>query len=98
MARVVSRYRPAPKVTLGSEVHFGPRRPPDIRVAGSDQYRRVVEGDTLPLLAFRMLGDDRFWWVLADFNQILDPRTPLVPGTILRAPGQARLHLSVLND
>lgn len=50
--------------------------------------RRVVEGDTLPSIAYRELGDPNLWRVIADMNGIDDP-TAVGPGTHLLIPSRA---------
>jgi hypothetical protein len=50
--------------------------------------RRVVEGDTLPSIAYRELGDPNLWRVLAEMNRIDDPMS-VGPGTQLLIPSRA---------
>jgi Contractile injection system tube protein/LysM domain len=49
--------------------------------------RRVIEGDTLPSIAYRELGDPNMWRVLAEMNGIDDP-TSVGPGTQLLIPSR----------
>ena len=49
--------------------------------------RRVVEGDTLPSIAYRELGDPNLWRVVAEMNGIDDP-TSVGPGTQLLIPSR----------
>lgn len=44
-----------------------------------------AEGDTLPGLAHRYLGDWRLWRVIAERSGVVDPRR-CVPGTVLLIP------------
>jgi len=36
--------------------------------------RRLIEGDRLDNIAYEAYGDPDFWWILARFNRITDPR------------------------
>lgn len=50
--------------------------------------RRVTEGDSLPSIAYRELGDASLWRVLADMNGVDDPLA-LVPGMQILVPSRA---------
>lgn len=38
-------------------------------------------------------GEPRYWWLIAQFNNILDPATEIVAGRALRIPTRERLQL-----
>jgi nucleoid-associated protein YgaU len=38
-----------------------------------DIYHLVVEGDNLSNLAYRYYKNSKYWWVIADANQIINP-------------------------
>ena len=38
-------------------------------------------------------GDPRFWWFLAQYNNVLDPASEILPGRILLIPTKDRLQL-----
>lgn len=42
------------------------------------------------------LGDPRYWWVIAQYNNILDPWSEITEGTILYIPTLTRVQ-SILN-
>lgn len=92
----VSRYRETTIITLNDNPHFGfrPLRNIDQRV--EDIYHEILYGDTLQRIAWQVLGDARYWWVVADFNDIIDPFEDLLPGTQLRLPSISRLYMEVL--
>lgn len=48
---------------------------------------RVVQGDSLPLIAQHQLGDPSLWRVLAEMNGIDDPLV-LVPGSVVLVPSK----------
>lgn len=56
----------------------------------------VREGDTLWGLAYEYLGSAEFWWVIADFNRIMDPWQPLEPGQVLVIPSERTLREEIL--
>lgn len=91
-----SRYRDASFLVDGDEVYIGPRQQPLTHFSSQDRFYRVVSGDDLPRVAAKTLGDARYWWVVADFNDIIDPFAVLEEGTELRLPSQRRLMMEVL--
>jgi hypothetical protein len=46
----------------------------------------------LDLIAMQFLGDSRLWWVLAQYNAILDPFNEIVTGRVLRVPTTSRVQ------
>ena len=46
----------------------------------------------LDLIAQSFLGDSRLWWVLAQYNALLDPYNECTIGRVLRIPTQARVQ------
>lgn len=46
----------------------------------------VKQGDTLDTLALYYYNNSTYFWIIADFNQILDPYKDLVLGTVLKIP------------
>lgn len=45
----------------------------------------------LPLIAEREMGDKYLWWVLLDFNGLIDPIQDITPGVKLKIPDRAGL-------
>ena len=45
------------------------------------------------LIANAFYGESRYWWVIAQYNNILDPFTEIIPGRILLIPTKDRLAL-----
>lgn len=57
--------------------------------------RYVVEAKfsgRLDLIAAQFLGESRMWWVIAQYNAVLDPFTEIVPGRELRIPLRSRVQ------
>lgn len=91
-----SRYQNSALIGQGATLYLGRRVLPSLLPRSDDQFVTVRIGDNLHLMAFRTFGDQRLWWVIADFNDILDPMAELTPGTLLRVPSTARLWMDVL--
>src|SRR5207247_1983971 len=47
----------------------------------------------LDLIASFFLGDPRLWWVIAQYNSILDPYAEIVQGLELRVPSTTKVNL-----
>lgn len=47
---------------------------------------KIKSGDTLDSLALYYYGNPTYYWIIADFNDILDPFLPLVVGEIISIP------------
>lgn len=60
-----------------------------------DNFYTIVELDRLDVLAAKFLGDARFWWVIAEYNNI-DYAEDLTVGQILRIPSINNLYAKVL--
>jgi len=91
-----SRYRYSTLIQTGADVFYGPRGRFSTAPSVDDAYYTVRAEDDLTRVAARMLGDARYWWVVADFNDIVDPFTSLVEGAELRVPSRRRLFMEVL--
>lgn len=46
----------------------------------------------LDLIAAQFLGDSRMWWVIAQYNALLDVYNETITGRLLRIPAKARLQ------
>lgn len=47
------------------------------------------------LIAASFYGEPRYWWVITQYNNIIDPIGEIVPGRVLRIPSKDRLELMV---
>jgi len=61
-------------------------RPFRFRSLAGNVYLEVQEGETLAHIADRFYGKPDLWWVLADFNNILDPTQKLDSGRTIIVP------------
>jgi hypothetical protein len=50
----------------------------------------------LPDIASAFYGDTRYWWVIAQVNDILDPHTEIFAGRRLVIPTKSRLFTEIL--
>ena len=56
------------------------------------QVERKFEG-RLDLISAMFLGEPRLWWVLAQYNSILDPHAEIKEGSIIYIPSKERVGL-----
>lgn len=62
--------------------------------AGDDDKIYTVERrfeGRIDLIAALFLGEPRLWWVLAQYNSILDPHAEVIEGAQIFIPSQARV-------
>ena len=62
----------------------------DIPESPKDRVHVLVEGETLDTLAFKFYKNSKLWWIIADYNNILDP-FDLTPYTTLDIPDMDRI-------
>ena len=65
---------------------------------GDNRDYTVQPGDTWPAISLRFLGSAELWWIIAEFNRILDPFESLVPGVHLVIPSPTRVRLGSLSE
>lgn len=69
------------------------------QVSFGDNRQYIVQpGDTWQNIALRLLGSGELWWVLAEWNRIIDPITELFPGKRLNIPAPNRVRLGQLSE
>lgn len=89
MARITgfSRWIGVPIVANNDgKAQFEIRIPLTFRHVDSMRRVKVGQKETLHHIADRIYGNMRYWWALAEFNDIFDPTTELEPGLIIFAP------------
>ena len=92
----ITRYSQEDIVTDGDEQFYEIKEPLDITAQDTDEIYYVKTGDTLRGLAFQMYMDARLWWVIAEFNDIIDPFEDIVVGTPLRCPSLSRVRSQIV--
>lgn len=81
--------------------------PPPLPIRSDDRYYQVRHGDTWLLIAHRLWGDGRFWWVIFEMfvqdaagrgesREAMDPCGDPDAGTLLRYPSESRLLMEIL--
>ena len=51
---------------------WGISNPPPVIDREDDQFYTLREGDRIDLIAHRILGDVRYWWIVMHYNNIAD--------------------------
>ena len=71
---------------------FGPWQPLNLPLDATDSFYLVREGvqARLDLLAYDIYGDSGLWWVIANYNNVINPFL-LEAGETLRIPSRARV-------
>ena len=95
-ASIPSRYAKATIISDSGVTYTGIRPQVATEPRATDIFYTVQSGDTLHHIAARQLGDPRLWWVVADFNDVLNPFDALIVGATVRLPSQQRLWTEVL--
>lgn len=52
---------------------WGIANPPPVVKREDDQFYTVRQGDRVDLIAHRILGEVRYWWIVMHYNNISDP-------------------------
>lgn len=76
---------------------FGTRQPLKLREHSSDIFYTVTDADSkrIDLIAWKYYRDVSLWWVIAEFNGIMNP-LEIPSGTTLRIPSYERVQMEVL--
>lgn len=59
-------------------------------------YVENIYANRIDLLSSIFYGDSRYWWVIAQINDILDPHSEISPGRMLVIPTKDRVFSSLL--
>jgi nucleoid-associated protein YgaU len=89
MARITafSRWLGVPIVANNDgHAQFEMRRPLEFRHVDGIGRVKLGQKETLHHIADRVYGNMRYWWALAEFNDIFDPTTELEAGDIIFVP------------
>ena len=92
-----SRYRESTRVLDDDGEWLTTPEPLATHPRPDDRFHIIEEEDRLDVLAHRYLGDMRFWWVIAEFNDIAFG-FDLPVGKKLRIPSLRRLEMEVFGD
>ncbi len=75
-------------ITITSQTDAQGAQNPTSHAANSRRVHQVIDGDTLPSVAYRELGEATYWRAIAELNDIDDPMR-LAPGSVLLIPSVA---------
>ena len=75
-------------ITITSQTDADGAQNPTSHAANSRRVHQVIDGDTLPSVAYRELGEATYWRAIAELNDIDDPMR-LAPGSMLLIPSVA---------
>lgn len=90
-----SRYKNTSLIVDRDNEYFDLRQPIDVMERPDDIFHTVQEGDRIDILAKKYLGNKKYWWVIADYNNLEFP-LDLEVGTVLRIPSIQTLHMYIL--
>ena len=82
----LSRYSLVPIFYNKLDRTYQPGFPMRLKKNLSVVYHTVKAGDTLDSLSLFYYGNPTYYWIIADYNDILDPFLPLVVDTRLSIP------------
>lgn len=82
----LSRYAIVPIFYNKLDKRYQPGFPMRLEKQTSFVKHEIKSGDTLDSLALYYYGNPTYYWIIADFNDILDPFLPLIVGQIINIP------------
>ena len=91
MATIVSRHKKEDEIIYDNEKMYGIRKRVSSVKNIDDSMYPVKNGDTLKSIAYDIYDDARLYWVIAEFNKIIDPFKKLIVGTELMYPSMKRV-------
>lgn len=94
--REITRYQPEDVIIYEGDNILEIRDRVDTSLKSSDRIYMVQNGDTLRNLADILYGDARLYWIIAEFNNIIDPYEELEVDFRLRVPSMARIQEEIL--
>lgn len=82
----LSRYTLVPIFYNKLDKKYQPGFPMGLKRDLLSIQHKVVAGDTLDSMSLYYYGNPTYYWIIADYNNILDPFLPLTVGEILYVP------------
>ena len=76
---------------------FGTRQPLKLREHETDFFHVVTDTDSkrIDLIAWKYYRDVNLWWIIAEFNNIINP-LEIPVGTTLKIPSYERIQMKVI--
>ena len=102
---LTSRYK-GHTIYKDTERYIRPRRFKPTPPQADDQFYETVYGDTWLLVAYKNYGDQRYWWIAADYyiydcakeglpRDTMNPNTDPPVNELLRLPSKSRLLMEL---
>ena len=91
----VSRYNDKILIEYDNNKYYDIRERVKIEQDKSDILYEIIVGETLRDVAFKLYGDARLYWILLEYNRLVNPYEFLATGTILRCPTFERIMMEV---
>jgi nucleoid-associated protein YgaU len=92
----ITRYAEDDKILYGNDEIHEIRNPKILPEDNGDEIYVVETSDDLKNIAFKVYGEARYWWIIADHNGIIDPFKALETGTELRCPSLRSIRSELL--
>lgn len=58
----------------------------------------TVDGDNFPALAVKYYGNAKLWWIIAEYNDLVNGGYMIKPGTILKIPINLNEYKSLYDE
>ena len=97
MSKTYSRYASTPVVSDGIRTRNMFRKPLDTTPHSGDTFYTVTAHDRIDLIAWHKYNDPTFWWVIADYNNLMFPLA-IESGQKLRLPSYEHLVMDLLES
>lgn len=82
----ITRFNADDLVEYDGEKMYEIKERINIDQRNDDMTYSVIAGDDLRTVAHKIYDDARLYWVIAEYNGIIDPFEPLPTGLLLRCP------------
>jgi nucleoid-associated protein YgaU len=88
----ITRYSEDMKITDYNEECYEISETIDNTQKDEDEFVYTKKGDTLRDIADRVYGDARFYWIIGEFNNIINPWEKFTVRKRLRYPSLQRIY------
>jgi nucleoid-associated protein YgaU len=92
----ITRYKDSDIVKENGTEYYDIIEPVNSEFRSNDILYNINNGDTLRSISFGLYVDARYWWIIADFNNVINPFEQLKVGIQLRCPSLKRIKEEIL--
>lgn len=96
MAQHITRYRDEDIIEYEDNLIYEIRAKINTEWREGDLFYSVKSGDNLRNIADILYRDARLWWIVAEFNDIINPFDNLETGKELRYPSLRRIREEIV--